>query len=74
MVEPYGYKFEAPGLVRDGSKNTDTKTVYEKGYHVTEACALTKDSHPVSIYSKIHSSNENGFTSINDVTFSAIER
>lgn len=34
-------------FVRDGSKSTNTKTVYEKGYHVTEACVLTGNNHPV---------------------------
>jgi hypothetical protein len=74
VVKPDGYKFEALGLVRDGSKSTDTKNVYEKGYHVTEACVMTKSNHPVSIYSKIHSSKEKTFTSINSVTFEAMER
>ena len=74
VVKPDGYKFEALGIVRDGSKSTNTKNVYEKGYHVTEACVLTKNNHPVSIFSEIHSSKEKGFTSINDVTFSAMER
>ena len=74
IVKPDGYKFEALGIVRDGSKSTDTKNVYEKGYHVTEACVLTKNNHPVSIFSEIHSSKEKCFTSINDVTFSAMER
>ena len=74
IVKPDGYKFEALGIVRDGSKSTDTKNVYEKGYHVTEACALTKNNHPVSLFSEIHSSKEKSFTSINDITFSAMER
>ena len=74
VVKPDGYKFEALGIVRNGSKSTNTKDVYEKGYHVTEACALTKNNHPVSIFSEIHSSKEKNFTSINDVTFSAMER
>lgn len=74
IVKPDGYKFEALGLVRDGSKSTDTKTVYEKGYHVTEACVLTDNGHPVSIFSEIHSSKEKNFTSINDITFAAMER
>lgn len=74
VVKPDGYKFEALGMVRDGSKSSNTKTVYEKGYHVTEACVLTKSSHPVSIFSEIHSSKEKHFTSINDVTFSAMEQ
>ncbi len=74
IVKPNGYKFEALGLVRDGSKSTLTKNVYEKGYHVTEACVMTKSNHPVSIYSKIHSSKEKTFTSVNNVTFDAMER
>ena len=65
--EPDGYKFEALGpVVRDGSKSTASKTVYVKGYHVTEACVLTKNNHPVSIFSEIHSSKEKHFTSINE--------
>ena len=74
IVKPDGYKFEALGRVRDGSKSSDTKNVYEKGYHVTEACVMTKSNHPVSIYSKIHSSKEKTFTSVNNVTFDATER
>ena len=74
VVKPDGFKFESLGLVRDGSKSTDTKNVYEKGYHVTEACVLTNNDHPVSIFSRVHSSKEIDFTSINDITFSAMER
>ncbi len=74
VVKPDGYKFEALGWVRDGSESTATKNVYKKGYHVTEAVVLTKNNHPVSIFSEIHSSKEKGFISINDVTFSAMER
>lgn len=72
VIKPDGYKFEALGLVRDGSKSTVNKSVYEKGYYVTEACVLTNNGHPVSIFSHIHSSKEKNFTSINDVTFAAI--
>ena len=74
IVKPEGYKFESLGWVRDGSESTATKNVYKKGYYVTEATVLTDSSHPVSIFSEIHSSNEKGFTSINDITFSAMER
>ena len=74
IVKPEGHHFEALGLVRDGSKSTTAKNVYEKGYIVTEACVLTKSNHPVSIFSEIHSSKEKDFTSINDITFAAIER
>lgn len=58
IVKPDGRAFEALGIVRDGPKSTNTKNVYEKGYHVTEACVLTKNNHPVSIFSKIHSSKK----------------
>jgi len=74
VVKPDGCKFEALGWVRDGSESTAAKNVYKKGYHVTEATVLTASNHPVSIFSKIHSSEEKDFTSINDVTFSAMER
>lgn len=74
VVKPDGCKFESLGLVRDGSKSSDTKNVYEKGYRVTEACVLTKSNHPVSIYSRIHSSQEKNFTSVNSATFEAMER
>lgn len=47
VIKPEGRRFEALGLVRDGSKSTNTKTVYEKVYHVTEACVLTGNNHPV---------------------------
>lgn len=74
VVKPDGYKFESLGWVRDGSESTRAKNVYKKGYHVTEATVLTSSNHPVSIFSEIHSSEEKDFTSINDVTFSAMER
>ncbi|WP_303863603.1 transposase [Alkalibaculum bacchi] len=74
IVKPNGYKFEALDIVRDGSESTKTKNVSKKGYLVTEACVLTKSNHPVSIFSKIHSSREKNFTSTNDVTFAAMER
>ena len=74
VVKPEGYKFESLGWVRDGSESTSSKCVYKKGYHVTEATVLTDSNHPVSIFSEIHSSNEKNFTSINDVTFSAMNR
>lgn len=74
VVKPDGYKFEPLGWVRDGSESTATKNIYKKGYHVTEATVLTNSNHPVSIFSEIHSSEEKNFTSINTVTFSAMDR
>ena len=74
VVKPNGYKFEALGIVRDGSESTATKSVYKKGCHVTEACALTASNHPVSIFSHIHSSQEKDYKSANTITFHAIEQ
>ncbi len=74
VVKPDGYKFEALGIVRDGSESTATKSVYKKGYHVTEACVLTASNHPVSIFSHIHSSREKDYKSANTITFDAIKQ
>lgn len=74
VTKPDGYKFEALGIVRDGSESTSKKNVYKKGYHVTEACVLTNSNHPVSIFSRIHSSSEKGYKSANTITFEAMEQ
>lgn len=74
VVKPDGYKFEALGTVRDGSESTSAKNVYKKGYHVTEACVLTRSNHPVSIFSRIHSSSEQDYKSVNTITFEAMEQ
>lgn len=74
VIKPDGYHFEALGVVRDGSKSTKEKSIYCKGYHVTEACFLTTSGHPVSLFSQLHSSAEKSFTSVNDITFAAMER
>lgn len=74
IVKPDGFEFEALGFVRDGSESTPQKSVYKKGYHVTEAAVLTSNNHPVSIFSEIHSSKEKNFTSVNSITFSAMEQ
>jgi len=74
VVKPEGYHFESLGIVRDGSRSTQNKSVFCKGYHVTEACVLTDSNHPVSIFSELHSSTERNFTSANHITFAAMER
>ena len=74
VIKPEGYHFESLGIVRDGSRSTPEKSVYCKGYHVTEACVLTSSNHPVSIFSEVHSSTEKNFTSMNHITFAAMER
>ena len=74
VVKPDGRKFESLGIVRDGSESTSAKNVYKRGYHVTEACVLTHSSHPVSIFSRIHSSSEKDYKSVNTITFQAMEQ
>ena len=74
VTKPDGYKVAALGIVRDGSQSTSSKNVYKKGYHVTEACVLTSSNHPVSIFSRIHSSSEKDYKSVNTITFSALEQ
>ena len=74
VVKPDGYKFESLGIVRDGSESTSIKSIYKKGYHVTEACVLTTSNHPVSIFSRIHSSAEKNYKSANTITFEAMEQ
>ncbi|MDF1618826.1 transposase [Petrocella sp. FN5] len=74
ITKPDGYKFEALGLVRDGSESTKTKNVYKKGYHITEACVLTTSDHPISFFSEIHSSKQKNFKSTNSYTFAAMEQ
>ena len=74
IIKPEGKHFEDLCYVRDGSASTKDKSVYKKGYHVTEACVITRSDHPVSIFSKIHSSTEKNFKSINNITFDAIDR
>lgn len=74
VVKPDSYKFEALGIVRDGSESTATKNVYKKGYPVTEACVLTTSNHPVSIFSHIHFSQEKDYQSANTIKFHAIEQ
>ena len=50
------------------------KTCIKKGYHVTEACVLTTSNHPVSIFSRIHSSAEKDYKSANAITFDAMDQ
>lgn len=73
IVKPDGQHFENLVPIRDASKSSDSKNVYEKDYHTTEACVLTKSGHPVGIFSQVHSSKQKDVTSVNDVTFRAME-
>ena len=55
-------------------KSTQTKNVYKNGYHVTEACTLTGGKRPCQCLSRIHSSAEKDYKSVNTITFDAIKQ
>lgn len=74
VVKTDGSKFVSLGIVKDGSESTSAKNVYKKGYHVTEACVLTRSAHPVSIFFRIHSSSKKDYKSVNTITFQTMER
>ena len=72
IVKPLGEKFEDLGIVRDGSSKSKS---YEKGYHHTEIVGLTQNmKQPISLFSKIHSSNQKDYISANKVTFEGIDK
>ncbi|MDR2546485.1 MAG: transposase, partial [Lachnospiraceae bacterium] len=73
VSKEYGKKFEAIGRVRDGSASGN-KNIYKNGYYITEGTVLTKSFHPISFFSKVHSSHEKDYISANAITFAAIER
>lgn len=71
IIKPYGKAFESMRMVRDGSS---LNGAIEKGYHVTEITALSRNTRqPVSLYSHIHSSREENYISANEITFQALE-
>ena len=63
VIKPCGRAFEGLSRVRDGSKSTASKSVTGNGYYVTEATALTKSCHPVSVFSEVWSAESSAFTS-----------
>ena len=62
----YSKKLEDLCVVRDASRQKET---YVNGYHVCEIVGLTKnEKQPISLYSKIYSTESKGFLSCNDET------
>lgn len=62
----YSKKLEDLCTVRDASCQKET---YVNGYHVCEVVGLSKNKRqPISLYSKIYSTNSEGFLSCNDET------
>lgn len=71
VTKPLGNKFEALGIVRDGSSKDKS---YEKGYHHTEIVGLTNNfKQPISLFSKIHSSTQKEYISNNNVTYEGLD-
>ena len=71
IAKIYGKKFEDLCYVVDGSSKSKNKTV--PGYHVCEAVALTKkEKQPISLYSKIYSTESKEFESMNRVTIESL--
>ena len=62
----YSKKIEDLCIVRDASKQKET---YVKGYHVCEIVGLSRNKkQPISLYSKIYSTESKGFKSCTDET------
>ena len=62
----YSKKLEDLCIVRDASSQKET---YVNGYHVCELVGLSKNKkQPISLYSKIYSTESKGFLSCNDET------
>lgn len=70
IAKEYGKKFEDLCTVRDASS---VKERLVNGYHVCEAVVLTEEiKQPLSIYSKIYSTESNNFRSKNNYTLESI--
>lgn len=70
IVKKYGKKFEDLCKVRDASSLNDD---IFPGYHVCEATVVTKnEKQPISLYSKVYSTESVGFKSMNDETLKCI--
>lgn len=65
IIKPLSNKLEGLGQVRDGSTGK-----IEKGYWTTNMIAIAKNTkHPISLYSHLYSSSEEGFLSENEETY-----
>lgn len=68
IVKPAASKMEALGKVRDGSTGK-----IENGYWTTNMIAVGKKTkHPISVYSHLYSSTEQGFISENEETYKGL--
>src|SRR5690625_1028410 len=69
IVKPAANKMEALCRVRDGSTGK-----FEDGYWTTNMIAVgPKTKHPISVYSHLYSSNEEGFLSENEETYKGLD-
>lgn len=68
VIKPFSNKLEALGHVRDGSTGK-----IEKGYWTTNMIGITPTTkHPISLYSHLYSSTEEGFISQNEETYKGL--
>src|SRR5699024_568383 len=68
IIKPFSNKLEALGQVRDGSTGK-----IEKGYWTTNMIGITPTTkHPISLYSHLYSSTEEGFISQNEETYKGL--
>ena len=71
IVKIYGKKFEDLDQVIDAS---DPKKSIKPGYHVCNACILSKNQkQPIEVFSKIYSTKSYNFESMNTITYESIE-
>lgn len=69
IAKPTASKMEALGKVRDGSTGK-----IENGYWTTNMIAVApKTKHPISVYSHLYSSAEEGFLSENEETYKGLD-
>ncbi len=71
IAKIYGKSFEALDVITDASKTDKPKV---RGYHVTCIVGLSiSHRQPIAVYDRVHSVKEEGYKSMNDITFRAID-
>ncbi len=69
LTKEFTTKFEAIDTIKDGSTGE-----FKQGYHMIEVAGLTKkEKLPIPVYTRLFSAQEEGFVSVNDEYFKAIE-
>ncbi len=74
VIKPYGKHFEGMTEVRDASYYGNSNK-YDHGYKVTTITGLSsKKKQPIPFYNRVHSPNEFGFLSVNNITNIGVRR